>query len=55
MPKNWGVQGLGVGLCAADALGRRLGSADADGLGGAGTDMCPPRWSDQHDHCSALA
>jgi hypothetical protein len=50
MPKNWAHMGTGVALRAAGTLGRRLGSADANGVGGAATDISPPRWSEQHDH-----
>jgi hypothetical protein len=50
MPKNWARAGLGVGLCAADTLGRRLGSADANGVGGPTTDISHPRWREQHEH-----
>jgi hypothetical protein len=36
--------------CTADTLGRRLGSADDNGIGGSATDISPPRWSEQYEH-----
>jgi hypothetical protein len=50
MPKNYFRTRLGVGLCIADAVGRHLLSADANGMTGAMTDISPPRWSEQREH-----
>jgi hypothetical protein len=41
---------LCYGLCVADAVGRRLLSADANGMKGPMTDVSPPRWSEQRKH-----
>jgi hypothetical protein len=49
MPKNYVRAGLGVGLCAADAVGGHLLSADANGMMGAMADISAPRWSEQRE------